>query len=528
MKISLAQIDIAWKEKEKNLIKCEQLLLKANKEKADLVVFPEMTLTGFSMNVMKTGEGDFDIPSCFAKLAKRYGVHIGFGYAKHSEQDNKFKNKFCIVRRDGTVLGEYTKIHPFPNGGEKQYFKSGNQFNAFELEQLCFGLSIGYDLQFPEVFRILSRKTQCILIIANWPQEKREHWLALTKARAIENQCYIIAVNRCGQDIQNTYGGDSLVVDPGGNIVVQCNAEEQLVTVEINRDTVEMSPKRFSMTDDKNFLLYAREYEKIICQRTLPSMFLRDKVIVVTGGCGLLGKDIVSRIAYLGGTVVLADKKEEEAAKLANTISSEYYTDMDYFKTDITNMQSVDALVDYCVKKYGRIDGLINSAYPRNNTYGKKYEDIPLEGWKENIDLHLNGYYNVIHQMSKQMMKQQHGKIVIMGSIYGVVGPDFHIYDGTQMTMPAEYAAIKGALINLARYLASYLGKYHITVNCVSPGGIFDNQDPVFVKHYNEKVPLGRMGIPGDISGGIVYLLSDAADYVTGHNLMIDGGWSNI
>jgi NAD(P)-dependent dehydrogenase (short-subunit alcohol dehydrogenase family) len=126
------------------------------------------------------------------------------------------------------------------------------------------------------------------------------------------------------------------------------------------------------------------------------------------------------------------------------------------------------------------------------------------------------------------MIKQNSGAIINMASIYGVVGPDFSIYEGTAMTLPAAYSAIKGGLINFTRYLASYLGKYQIRVNSVSPGGIFDNQSSDFVRKYENKVPLGRMGTPQDIAPSVVFLLSDDSKYITGQNLLIDGGWTAI
>jgi NAD(P)-dependent dehydrogenase (short-subunit alcohol dehydrogenase family) len=126
------------------------------------------------------------------------------------------------------------------------------------------------------------------------------------------------------------------------------------------------------------------------------------------------------------------------------------------------------------------------------------------------------------------MKVQQFGSIVNLSSIYGTVGPDFTIYEGTNMTMPAAYSAIKGGIVNFSRYLASYYGPYGIRVNCVSPGGILDQQDELFVKQYEKKVPMRRMGLPEDIAPSISFLLSDETKYITGQNLIIDGGWTSI
>ena len=126
------------------------------------------------------------------------------------------------------------------------------------------------------------------------------------------------------------------------------------------------------------------------------------------------------------------------------------------------------------------------------------------------------------------MVKNVHSSIVNIGSIYGVVGPDFTVYDGTSMTMPAAYAAIKGGILNLTRYLSSYYGPKQIRVNAVSPGGIFDNQSTIFIENYNKKVPLRRMGMPEDISPAVVFLLTEDAKYITGQNIIVDGGWTAI
>lgn len=126
------------------------------------------------------------------------------------------------------------------------------------------------------------------------------------------------------------------------------------------------------------------------------------------------------------------------------------------------------------------------------------------------------------------MAAKKNGSIVNIGSIYGTVGPDFNVYNNTELTMPAAYSAIKGGVINFTRYLSSYYGKNNIRVNCVSPGGIFNNQPVEFVKNYENKVPMQRMGKPEDISPAVSFLLSDDSSYITGQNLIIDGGWTSI
>jgi NAD(P)-dependent dehydrogenase (short-subunit alcohol dehydrogenase family) len=170
---------------------------------------------------------------------------------------------------------------------------------------------------------------------------------------------------------------------------------------------------------------------------------------------------------------------------------------------------------------------LVNNAYPRNADYGKKFESVTYESFCDNVNRHLGGYFLTTQQVSKIMKKQNRGNIINMASIYGFRAPRFDIYEGTEMTMPVEYAAIKGAVTNLTRYLSSYLGPYNIRVNCISPGGIFADQPEIFVEKYRSLVPLGRrMAYQSDLTGIVTFLLSDTSEYITGQNIVVDGGWS--
>jgi len=241
---------------------------------------------------------------------------------------------------------------------------------------------------------------------------------------------------------------------------------------------------------------------------------LKDKVLVVTGGNGLLGKQIVSRLREAGATVIAAD------INVGNSDHEIYI--------DITSEESVQQVIQTIVQRFGRIDGWVNNAYPRTKDWGNKLEDVPFESWRKNVDMHLNGYFICSKLALEQMKTQNSGALINMSSIYGIVAPDFTVYEGTQMTMPAAYAAIKGGLVNLTRYLSAYYGPYQVRVNAVSPGGIFDNQNETFVNNYNKKVPLKRMGSSEDIAAAVHFLLTDDASYVTGHNLIVDGGWSIV
>jgi NAD(P)-dependent dehydrogenase (short-subunit alcohol dehydrogenase family) len=242
---------------------------------------------------------------------------------------------------------------------------------------------------------------------------------------------------------------------------------------------------------------------------------LINKVIIVTGGSGLIGESIVDELKNEGAIVVNA---EIGLVDEQNNI----------FFCDVTNENSVFSLINTVMAKFGKIDGFVNNAYPRTVDWGNKFEEIKYESWKDNVDKQLNSVFITTKVVLETMKNQGFGSIVNVASIYGVIAPDFSIYEGTNMTMPAAYSAIKGGVISYSKYLASYFGKYGIRVNCVSPGGIFNNQPKEFVNKYTKKVPLNRMGNPSDISPAISFLLSDKANYVTGQNLIIDGGLTII
>ena len=243
---------------------------------------------------------------------------------------------------------------------------------------------------------------------------------------------------------------------------------------------------------------------------------LKDKIIVITGGNGLLGKEIIKKINQESGFCINID------------INHETSLDLSKIKCDITNVLDVKNCIETILSKYSRIDGLVNNAYPRTTDWGVKFEDIKFSSWQKNIDIQLNSYFFITQLVSSHMVKRKNGSIVNIASIYGVEGPDFSINDNTEKTMPAAYSAIKGGIIFFTRYLASYLGPLSIRTNAVSPGGIFDNQNPKFVEQYTNKVPMRRMGNPDDISPVVVFLLSEDSKYITGQNILVDGGWTAI
>lgn len=243
---------------------------------------------------------------------------------------------------------------------------------------------------------------------------------------------------------------------------------------------------------------------------------LNNKVIITTGGSGLIGKAIIADLKKHGAVAINVDVSNIHDIKNHN---------LNY---DITQEHDIVTMVNEVMEEYGRIDGLVNNAYPRTEDWGLKFEEIPIESWRQNVEMQMNSVFVVNQKVLEIMKEQKSGSIVNIASIYGVVGNDFTIYEGYGGTSPAAYSAIKGGIINFTRYLASYYGKYNIRVNCVSPGGIKDNQHPSFIERYEDKSPLKRMGNPEEIAPAISFLLSQDASFITGHNLMVDGGWTAI
>lgn len=247
---------------------------------------------------------------------------------------------------------------------------------------------------------------------------------------------------------------------------------------------------------------------------------LSNKIVIVTGANGLIGKEIVHELEEHAATIIAADIAFETEMIDENKST---------FKLDLSDNTSIDSLVEFAMENYGRIDGLINAAYPRTKDWGKyKFEDTPFTHWKKNVELQLNSVFYLDQQVLKVMEAQKFGSIVNFGSIYGIVGNDFTIYEDYGGTSPAEYCAVKGGIINFTRYLASYFGKYNVRVNCVCPGGIWDNQREEFVRNYNHRCPMKRMGNPDDIAPLCLFLISDGAKYITGQIIASDGGWTAI
>jgi NAD(P)-dependent dehydrogenase (short-subunit alcohol dehydrogenase family) len=254
---------------------------------------------------------------------------------------------------------------------------------------------------------------------------------------------------------------------------------------------------------------------------------VRNKVVVITGGAGLIGRSFIRGIAEYGAIAIVADVNKNLGASFVEELkidNAQYQAE--FVEVDITSKESLTSLINYLHDKYGRIDALVNNAYPRNNNYGRKFEDVTYDDFCENVSLHLGGYFLTAQQVAAYFKKQGYGSIINMASIYGVVAPRFDIYDQTKMTMPVEYAAIKSAIVHLTKYLAQYFKGDNIRVNCISPGGILAGQQEEFLSRYNSFAGSKGMLEPGDLQGTLLFLLSDMSKFINGQNIVVDDGWT--
>jgi len=251
---------------------------------------------------------------------------------------------------------------------------------------------------------------------------------------------------------------------------------------------------------------------------------LNDKTTVITGGLGLIGGAITDALIESGSEVIVLDVNQEKFDALPEEKKS-----MIHFRSaDLTKLEKMSKLVDDLWEEFDGIDNWINNAYPRTEDWANKLEDVSVESWRKNVDIQMNAYCIISNEIAKKMAAHEGGNIVNVSSIQALKAPDFSIYEGTDMTTPAAYTPIKAGIMMYSKYLASYFGHRNVRVNSVCPGGVFNNQDESFLKRYNKKTLLGRMAKPEEVARPTVFLLTEAAAYITGTALTIDGGWTAI
>ncbi len=237
MKIGFLQYNPSWENKEENKIKILALLEKSYK-KMDLLILPEMTLSGFSQDLSRTtlDESDF---AFFKNLSQKYRLIICFG----GVQDNQ--NKLFIMNKNGRIICEYAKINLFYFAKEHHFYEPGKRMKTFKLKDFRITPVICFDLRYPTIFWSKGIKTDLFIVIASWPEARKEHWLTLLKARAIENQCYVVGVNRIGEDPKFTYSGNSVIIDPQGKTILSAGSKEGLFTKTLDKKAVKLVRRTF-------------------------------------------------------------------------------------------------------------------------------------------------------------------------------------------------------------------------------------------------------------------------------------------
>ena len=254
MKVCLAQTEIRFEEKEENRRVAEKLIRNASARGMDMILFPEMSFTGFSMNTELIGEEYRETPEFISGLARERSINIGFGWVK--KDDKGYQNCYSIVGRNGKEAADYVKIHPFSYSGEDIYYKAGDHLCIFEVEKHQIAVFICYDLRFPELFRAVSDKVSAVIIPANWPAKRSEHWKTLLRARAIENQLYILAINCCGDMNGQYYSGDSCVINPNGDVLKMLSDSAGVIDFDLSDDTVQYR-EAFPVLKDRRPKLYS-------------------------------------------------------------------------------------------------------------------------------------------------------------------------------------------------------------------------------------------------------------------------------
>lgn len=243
----------------------------------------------------------------------------------------------------------------------------------------------------------------------------------------------------------------------------------------------------------------------------------------------MLATEHALALAEYGATVVLADLNTSKADAVLENLSAQNVT-ADFISCDVTSRQSWEAARDYVMEKYGRIDILINNAGFTNQSksanFDASFEHFPLEDWNAIMNVNLTGTFLGCQVVGAKMLEQGSGSIINIASLYGVVSPNHKIYPGTGISQPVAYSVSKHGVVSLTKYLATLWAEKGVRVNSLTPGGIFNGHEGLFLERFKQLNPIGRMSDKSELRGGIVYLASEASSHVVGHNLIIDGGWT--
>jgi len=263
---------------------------------------------------------------------------------------------------------------------------------------------------------------------------------------------------------------------------------------------------------------------------------LKGRAAIVTGGAGLLGVEFCRTLAQAGAGVVVADLNADAAAAVAADLRAQGYPVI-HAALDVTQPESVQAVVEACVEDFGSLDVIVNSAAmdpkfdaSQAGQHGNTFEDFPLAQWRQALEVNLTGVF-LCCQAAARQMKAQGGKgsIINICSTYGLVPPDQRIYEKPgqpRQYKPAYYTTSKAGVLGLTKYIAAYYAGTQIRANCLTPGGIYNHHDETFTRNYSYRTIMGRMAERDEMNGALLFLASDASSYMTGGNLVVDGGWT--
>jgi NAD(P)-dependent dehydrogenase (short-subunit alcohol dehydrogenase family) len=259
-------------------------------------------------------------------------------------------------------------------------------------------------------------------------------------------------------------------------------------------------------------------------------MSLKERVAVITGGAGHIGSAMAEALAELGAKIVILDISIELCLPVCERISKQYPVETLPLGVNLVQEEHIRTIPGEVVNKFGRLDILVNCAafVGTSNLQGwvTPFEEQSVHTWEQALDVNLTAPFILTQACTPALKESGHGSVINIASAYGLVGPDMRLYEGTSMGNPAAYAASKGGLLQLTRWLATVLAP-DVRVNAISPGGVSRGQPEQFQRRYIERTPLKRMAIEEDFKGSVAYLASDMSSYVTGHNLVVDGGWTS-
>jgi len=272
-------------------------------------------------------------------------------------------------------------------------------------------------------------------------------------------------------------------------------------------------------------------------ERDVRSRFdLSGRTVIVTGGAGLLGKSHGHALAAAGASVVLADILGEQARRAADEVAQASGAEVLPVEVDVSQPESVQAMIDSTLEAFGTVDVLVNNAAldpkfdsQHQGEHTNRFEDFPVEAWRQAIDVNITGMFLCARAVATPMRRAGRGSIINVASTYGLVGPDQRLYQREGQPpnyKPVTYSVSKAAALGLTRYLATYFAGTQIRANTLTPGGVFAGHDDEFVARYSARTVLGRMADREEISAALLFLASDASSYMTGANLVVDGGWT--